>query len=293
MSCAAARPPADCAGRCSRRWRCSRSAPSCCWRRPTRSTARSCRPSTALRDPRGAGGAERRRRRRHRRRDVRRAARSAGCSRAGRSPRRWPACPPTSPRAIVYDVEFAEQSDDVVGDNCCIRRHAQGRQRHPQRHRGRQGRRDARSSAGKTGQKFAHATVGQRAAAGGLVRRAAAPAVRDRRTQDAVGGGRRARDGQAGGPPKMTRRRRLDRLLRAAWARQYVSFSNAVKRTFKPGIVPQPDRRHRRDRAVAAGPPPDLVAGRRDGRAGDPRERDRHAAARRCRCTRPARPPTC
>ena len=44
--------------------------------------------------------------------------------------------------------------------------------------------------------------------------------------------------------------------------------------------LPQQDRGDRRDRAVAAGPPPHLVARRRDGRPGDPRERDRHAAAR-------------
>ena len=72
-----------------------------------------------------------------------------------------------------------------------------------------------------------------------------------------------------------------------------VSFSRAVKRSYPPGTFT--------DKIVVIGAtapvlqdtPPHLVAGRRDGRAGDPRQRDRDAAARRAaaRLERARRPP--
>ena len=65
---------------------------------------------------------------------------------------------------------------------------------------------------------------------------------------------------------------------------RYVPFSRAVSAQLRAGHVPRPDRGHRRGRAVAPGPPPDLLARGRDGGPGDPR-RTRSTpccAARRC-----------
>ena len=139
------------------------------------------------------------------------------------------------PKVIVYDVEFTEQSDDVEGDNALVLTT-----------------RDAGNvvlSATEVGKNGATKIFGgkkvtglregdgrQRAAARGLVGRAAAGAVRDRRAA------RRCRSS----PSSARRASRWTAARCAATARgsttpgppghiRYVSFSNAVKRTYKPG----------------------------------------------------------
>ena len=108
------------------------------------------------------------------------------------------------PRAIVYDIEFAETSGDSRGRDQgrqrARARHAPRRQRRPQRHGGRQERRHQDLRRRQGGPEVRAGDGRQRAAARGLRRCAAPAAVLDRRPEDAVGGDRRARHPPAGRP---------------------------------------------------------------------------------------------
>ena len=140
---------------------------------------------------------------------------------------------------------------------------------------------------------YARADVRQRAVPGGPRRRrcAALPAQIDGLDTLAVAAVRRL-----GRPiPFDAHGRRRARGSTSSARRGHLRARVVLRR--RPGrgparALPRQDRRDRRDRARAAGHPPGLVARRHDGRAGDPRHRDRHAAATARRCARPARATT-
>jgi adenylate cyclase len=138
------------------------------------------------------------------------------------------------PRAIVYDVEFAEQSNDVEGDNMLIlNTRKAGNVVLSATEVGKNG--ATKIFGGAAGQKFAHATIGNgllpEGSSGTLRRlpyeigglRTLSVATVERVTGKPVDRKRLAGDGawiDFSGPPGHVR---------------YVSFSRAVKRTFKPG----------------------------------------------------------
>ena len=145
---------------------------------------------------------------------------------------------------------------------------------------------------GAPGQKFARATIGN-----GLLPEGSAGTLR--RLPYEIDGLRTlsvATVERVTGKPvdrkRLARRGRLDRLLGPARARPLRLVLTCGQAHLQARQLPQPDRGDRRGRAVAAGPPPHLVAGGRDGGPGDPRERDRHAAARRAAARHGRRPPT-
>ena len=237
----------------------------------------------ALRDPRRAAGPEGRRRGRHRRRDVRRAQRALAVR-----------APDVRPRARRRRARQAE------GDRLRRRVHRAARTTSRPTTRScspaaapatscsappRWARRRARTIfGGKESQEFVKAHGRQRPAAGGrggalrrlpyeidglktlsVARSSAARASRSTASAPAA----RARGSTSPGRP----------------ATSATSRSRARSGAVPAGHVPRQDRGHRRDGAVAAGPPPDLVARRRDGRArrSTPTRSTRCCAA--CRCT--------
>ncbi len=233
---------------------------------------------SALRDPRRAGGPEGRRGGGDRRRHLRRAQAALGVlapdvreGAGGRGERQ--AAGDRLRRRVLRAVRRHRRRQPARAQ------HAARGQRHLQRHRGRQERRDE-DLRRQGGAGLREGEGRQRAAPGGFFRRAATAAVLDRRAEDAVGGHGRGRDRQAGRPQQDEGRGRVDRLRRAARAPRLRAVLAGGEADLQARLVPRQDRGHRRGRARAAGPPPDVVAGGRDGRSGDPRQRHRHADAR-------------
>ena len=183
----------------------------------------------------------------------------------------------------MYDVQFTEPSDDPGATTLSSSTRARG-QRRLQRDRGRQERRDE-VFGGKEAQDFAQGEGRQRTAAGGLVRRAAAAPLRDRRSEDAVGVHRRERHGQAGGPHEMAGDGAwIDFAGPPGHIRDVLVLARRAPQ-LPARHVPRQVRGHRAVRAVAAGRHPTSWPADDDVGPGDPRQRDRHAACAASRCT--------
>ena len=202
MPCAAARPPAACAARCSRAWPGSR------WHRGAARRHERVRPRRALdrrhtlRDPRRTARPEGRRRRRHRRRDVRRAQGALGVLAPDVRSRAvgHRAGPPEGDR-LRRRVRggFRPPPGGHRGRQRARARKPQRPQRGAQRHRRQRARHDEHLRR-RRGAAVRTRDGGQRAAAGGARGRAAACPLRDRRPEDAVRCDRRASPAGASTP---------------------------------------------------------------------------------------------
>ena len=181
------------------------------------------------------------------------------------------------PAVIVYDVQFTEQSDDPRGDNRLIEAsRAAGNVVFSTTEVGDNG--ESKVFGGGEGLRYARARSGNGLLpedAGGVLRRL--PEQVDGLDTLAVAAVRRL-----GRPvPELAGRGAWIDFGGPGGHLPHVSFSDVAARGSPGFALPRQDRRDRRHGAGAPGFARGLVARRQDGRAGDPRERDPDAAARR------------